>query len=350
MITREEILRRARAVPQKSDDYSQSRLDGDGPNAGYRPDCSGFVSYCWGCPTAGPGTWGGYSTASFVTVAFAPGKPGIMYEIPRSELQPGDAIGHCTPTSGGNDGHIALWLGKSGSKEHILDHGGGMGPLDHTVTWGTGSGWNAANKIKAFRFRGVEGSPSGGVPPMTPATIPAGAPFPLASGHYYGDIKGPNESHGGFYPDELPNIAAIQLKLIALGYVPGITAGTAQAADWADGVYEGPTTEAVKRLQAAAGLEPTGNVGPKTWAALFPAAPQPPAPDPTTPLPPAGVDVAALAKMLLPLMLPEILAAIPKGPAGERGPAGPVGERGPRGENGPVGALLVGTKLIVAPE
>lgn len=310
MITRDEILRRARAVPQRSDSYSQSRLDNDGPNAGYRPDCSGFVSYCWNCPKSGPGTWGGYSTASFVTVQYAPGQPGIMYPIPRSELRPGDAIGHCTPTSGGNGGHIALWLGKSGNQEHILDHGGGMGPLDHTVTWGVGSGWNSASKIRAFRFRGVE-SPSGGVPPMTPATIPDGAPYPLASGHYYGDIKGPNASHGGFYPDEQPNIAAIQLKLIALGYVPGITPGSAAAVDWADGVYEGPTIEAVKRFQAVtAGLNVTGTVGPKTWAALFPAAPQPPAPDPTAPLPPAGVDMNALVAILMPLLVPKIEAAV----------------------------------------
>lgn len=149
MITRDEILRRARAVPQQSDDYSQARLDGDGANAAYRPDCSGWVSYCWACPTSGPGTWGGYSTSTFIT-------QGVMVEIPRSELQPGDAIGYCTPTSAGNTGHIALWLGKGpGGTERILDHGSGWGPLDHYVTWGVGTGWNAAGKIKAYRFRGV---------------------------------------------------------------------------------------------------------------------------------------------------------------------------------------------------
>jgi hypothetical protein len=152
MITRDEILRRARAVPQRSDEYSQARLDGDGDNATYRPDCSGWVSYCWGCPTSGPGTWGGYTTATLVTL-------GIMHEIPRSELQPGDAIGHCGPTTAGTDGHIALWLGKSGSQEHIIDMPGGWGPIEHTATWGIGGdAWNSAANIKAFRFRGVEGA------------------------------------------------------------------------------------------------------------------------------------------------------------------------------------------------
>lgn len=156
MITRDEILRRARAVPLRSDWYSQSRLDGDGANAQYRPDCSGWVSYCWGLPTSGAGTWGGYNTSTLVTL-------GIMYEIPRSELQPGDAIGYCGPTTGGNGGHIALWLRKSGSREWILDHGGGLGPNEHVVTWGIpGDAWNSAGKIKAFRFRGVEGATGGG--------------------------------------------------------------------------------------------------------------------------------------------------------------------------------------------
>lgn len=150
MITREEILRRARAVPLRSDDYSQARLDGDGTNAAYRPDCSGWVSYCWACPTSGPGTWGGYSTSTFVTM-------GIMREIPRSELLPGDAIGYCTPTSAGNTGHIALWLGKGpNGTEHITDMPGGMGPLDRNITWGVGTGWQAAGKLKAYRFTGVE--------------------------------------------------------------------------------------------------------------------------------------------------------------------------------------------------
>lgn len=157
-ITRDEILRRARAVPLGSISYSQGGTNASGPAKGYRRDCSGFVSYCWACPTSGPGSWGGYSTATFVIYD-------VMYEIPRAQLQPGDAIGYCGPTTAGSGGgHIALWLGKSGSKEHILDHGSGMGPKDRYVTWGTGSGWQAAGKLKAWRFRGLSG-------PVAPALI-----------------------------------------------------------------------------------------------------------------------------------------------------------------------------------
>lgn len=157
-ITRDEILRRARAVPLGSISYSQSAVATSGPTTGYRRDCSGFVSYCWKCPISGPGTWGGYSTATFVI-------HDVMYEIPRSQLQPGDAIGYCGPTTAGSGGgHIALWLGKSGSQEHILDHGSGMGPKDRYVTWGTGTGWQAAGKIKAWRYRGVVGAvPAAGI-------------------------------------------------------------------------------------------------------------------------------------------------------------------------------------------
>jgi hypothetical protein len=88
-----------------------------------------------------------------------------MYEIARRDLRPGDAIGHCGPTTAGNGGHIALWLGKAGSLEHILDMPGGTGPIDHTTTWGAaGNGWNAAGNLKAYRFRGVIES-AGSVPP-----------------------------------------------------------------------------------------------------------------------------------------------------------------------------------------
>lgn len=154
---RDEILRRAHAVPVESDPYSQRVIDDTGANTGYRRDCSGWVSYCWHCPTSGPGSWGGYSTATFITTPWSDGSAGIMYEIPRDQLQAGDAIGYCGPnTAAGGGGHIALWLGKSKSQEHVLDHGSGMGPKDRLVTWGVGTGWQAAGKIKAYRFRGVE--------------------------------------------------------------------------------------------------------------------------------------------------------------------------------------------------
>lgn len=232
MITRDEILARARAVPQRSDPYSQSTIDPDGGNAGYRPDCSGWVSYCWACPKSGPGTWGGYSTATFITTAWAPGVPGIMYEIPRSQLQPGDAIGYCTPTSGGNGGHIALWLRKDGVQERILDHGSGWGPVERSVTWGvSGTSWNSAGKIKAFRFRGVEAIAPGD---------PEGSMIMFCK---HGD--------GG------PVVEAVQrLGLLAGGKLPQFGA---------DGDYGDETAAMIKSLVGGDGME----YGPDEYAELM---------------------------------------------------------------------------------
>ncbi|HEY6018626.1 MAG TPA: C39 family peptidase [Candidatus Paceibacterota bacterium] len=111
--------------------------------------------------------------------------------------------------------------------------------------------------------------------PVVPAEIPPGSPFPLPAGHYYGDIAGPAESHGGFYDNEKPAIAAIQRRLIVTGNVPGHSDPND---GWADGIYEAPTTEAVKSFQTSNNLVVDGNVGPVTWSALFPAVVPPPQP------------------------------------------------------------------------
>lgn len=111
--------------------------------------------------------------------------------------------------------------------------------------------------------------------PIVPAEIPPGAAFPLPAGHYYGDIAGPAESHGGFYDNEKPVIMTIQRRLIITGNVPG---QTDPDSGWADGLFEAPTTEAVKRFQTTGGLVVDGHVGPNTWSSLFPAVVPPPQP------------------------------------------------------------------------
>ena len=70
----------------------------------------------------------------------------------------------------------------------------------------------------------------------------------LPRGHYYGLITGPAKSHGGFYSSERPAIQAIQRRLIAKGYVPGI--GDWRSG-WADGLFQQPTVDAVARFQRA---------------------------------------------------------------------------------------------------
>ncbi len=121
---------------------------------------------------------------------------------------------------------------------------------------------------------------------MTPAHIEPGAAFPLPAGNYFGDINGPDASHGGGRASDMPTVAAIQV-------VVGVDA---------DGTFGPNTIAAVKTWQSAHGLNADGQVGPLTWAAMFPATPDP------TPAP--GVDLAALAAALAPLLLPQIRETI----------------------------------------
>lgn len=108
---------------------------------GHRADCSGFVSMCWDLPTPGE------DTQSFVA-------EGHMVEIPRSELQPGDAIGDCGYGSLGAAGHIQLvesydpW---SGLCTYWEQNGGQSGP-SRRVNYYINSGY------KAYRFTGTVGT------------------------------------------------------------------------------------------------------------------------------------------------------------------------------------------------
>jgi hypothetical protein len=95
-------------------------------------------------------------------------------------------------------------------------------------------------------------------------------PWPsyMASGHYFGDIKGPAQSHGGANAHEVPDVQAIQQKLIALGFVPGhsnVDDG------WADGRFEQPTADAVTRFQRKhlPGTQFYGQIWSDDWAVLF---------------------------------------------------------------------------------
>lgn len=143
-ITRAEILKRARSVPQNSVPYSQSTIGFPGR---YRSDCSGYVSMAWGIAPNGPGCWGGFSTVSAVL-------NGYMKEIPWASLLPGDAIGHCGPGTGGDYGHIILVVtapDKKGGISTLEQSGGRSGP--HTGLYSPQSGY------KAYRFTGVSEAP-----------------------------------------------------------------------------------------------------------------------------------------------------------------------------------------------
>ncbi len=95
---------------------------------------------------------------------------------------------------------------------------------------------------------GVDTAIAGGSTSPASSGAPALPAWSLPAGHFYGLISGPEQSHGGYYQAERPVIRAIQQRLIAKGYVPGIT----RVSDgWADGLFEQPTATAVAAFQHA---------------------------------------------------------------------------------------------------
>jgi Putative peptidoglycan binding domain/Rv2525c-like, glycoside hydrolase-like domain len=96
-----------------------------------------------------------------------------------------------------------------------------------------------------------------------PAQAPA---WPLAPGNYFGPITGPAQSHGGYYPADQGWIRLIQQRLIAKGYVSGVTDPDSS---WADGQYGPATRQAVLRFEQAADLPQTGTITAADWAVLL---------------------------------------------------------------------------------
>lgn len=84
----------------------------------------------------------------------------------------------------------------------------------------------------------VGGIPAPPVP--TPPNRPPRLPWPFASGHYVGDIKGPAKSHGGYYATERPFVRNVQQWFIYRGCVSGVPASSWASNGWADGKFERP--------------------------------------------------------------------------------------------------------------
>lgn len=151
MITRAEVLRRARTLwPEGGVPYDMGAIH---RATGYRQDCSGYVSMCWGIPPdAAPGGWGGLNTVTLVT-------GGWMREIPVDDLRPGDAVGRCGPGTAGAAGHIQLfeaWDDRAALRHWVLEQAGGArGWRRRLVGWTPG--------YKAYRYKGItEDVASGG--------------------------------------------------------------------------------------------------------------------------------------------------------------------------------------------
>lgn len=169
----------------------------------------------------------------------------------QSLLQPGDLVffqwnGH---SGGPYWDHVEIYAGNG----TLWSHGGD--PLYGPVQTLLRNEWNNSNLVVARRFLGDDIS----VPKAEESPAPAPAPAParavpsvnfpnwgIPGDQYYGDINGPNESHGGYYEAEQPAVKAIQQWLIANGFVPNI--GDINNG-WADGLFEQETVDAVSRFQ-----------------------------------------------------------------------------------------------------
>lgn len=127
------------------------------------------------------------------------------------------------------------------------------------------------------KAQGGDPLPGGGAGGSTqPATE-----FPLPAGHWFGDITGPDESHGGFYPDEQVWVRQVQQALQKAGKAPSYDG-------WADGIWEQPTTDSMKAWQASVGRAQTGRCERADWDMLVRGKGAPtPAPAPA-PRPPTG--------------------------------------------------------------
>ncbi|HJQ03500.1 MAG TPA: peptidoglycan-binding domain-containing protein [Jatrophihabitans sp.] len=153
-----------------------------------------------------------------------------------------------------------------------------------SIIWQDGNKWynNGADENIIVLGAGNLGShlqASGAAPAPGPASKPQDSttaalhrnrPWPsyMAAGHYFGDIKGPAQSHGGANTNEVPDVQAVQQKLIVLGFVPG---HSNHDDGWADGKFEQPTADAVTRFQQKhmPGTQYYGQVWSDDWAMLF---------------------------------------------------------------------------------
>jgi hypothetical protein len=82
----------------------------------------------------------------------------------------------------------------------------------------------------------------GGTPP--PVAHPGTFAWPLASGHYYGNLAGPAQSHGGFYAAEQDEVANIQRWLVYHGCT-SVDRTRWAVTTWADGRWQGETDTAM---------------------------------------------------------------------------------------------------------
>lgn len=255
-ITGDEVIANWQRVwPYGGVEYSQSKRHE--PDK-IRQDCSGAVTGMHGGDLDGPGTWGGYSTVSMVTMGLW--SPLASWD----DLRKGDDVGIMGAGTGGNDGHVMTfeaWLNDNpnDSRAYIWEQAGGGGPARRLVDLAAA----ARQGYRPYRYKGmVDGA--GPTPEPSPPSG-GGRPWPsyMPFNQWFGDINGPNASHGGYYANERGDVAQIQVRLAALGYTE---------VGAADGEFGPKTIAAVSRWQRERYAELTtyyGQVWADDWSRLF---------------------------------------------------------------------------------
>lgn len=142
-VTRDAITNAAYSVwPMGLVPYSQNLRW----NGVWRQDCSGFASACTGAPVDGPGSWGGWNTATAVSDGYVtelPQRPGYA-----PDLLPGDLVGIMGPGTEGNDGHVAVFIRWVNDDPQNVDmviveqRGGIDGPNERVFTFPLDSDWH----------------------------------------------------------------------------------------------------------------------------------------------------------------------------------------------------------------
>lgn len=94
-ISRKDVIARGQFWVQKHIPYSQTATYPDPQGTRYRTDCSGFVSMALHANAPGLNTVG---------------LPSIVHGINWNDLKPGDLVGTLGPGTGGDDGHVTLFL------------------------------------------------------------------------------------------------------------------------------------------------------------------------------------------------------------------------------------------------
>jgi SH3 domain-containing protein len=123
-ISRAEVMNRSLPWIQRHIMYSQARY-----TDGYRQDCSGYVSLSWHLQGSPNST--ALRSSRYTTI------------IPRSALQPGDALGH--------PGHIALFVRWAGGGRAVVREEYDYGHPATEHTWSA----NTVAKYTAYRYKNI---------------------------------------------------------------------------------------------------------------------------------------------------------------------------------------------------